>query len=123
MKTITQDGRRYVVRDGQLIEVKSVNNPLAPKRRHTGQLVTVVPNTWKDRLFESRNAHTIKVGIELQFLWFKAFRKPFPLTNIAMAKIGIDRRTKHIALVELEERGLIEVERRKTKSPIITVLD
>ena len=82
-----------------------------------------MPNTWKYRLFESRNAHTIKVGIELQFLWFKAFRKPFPLTNIAMAKIGIDRWVKTRALVKLEDLGLIKVTRRRRKSPLITVLD
>jgi hypothetical protein len=123
VKTITQDNRCYVVRDGQLIEVETVNNPLAPKRRRTDQLATVIPNTWKYRLFESRNAYTIKVGIELQFLWFKAFRKPFPFTNIAAARIGVGRTAKSRILAELEDLGLIEVGRRRCKSPLITVLN
>jgi hypothetical protein len=81
-----------------------------------------IPMAWKDRLFEvgARNARTIMIGVELHALFFKAFRKPFPLTNTAMAKMGIDRHAKYRALVKLEALGLIKVERRPGKSPLIT---
>lgn len=58
-----------------------------------------------------RNGHLRKGG------------RPIKLTSALAAEVGvISRQTKRRALVELEQLGLIKVERRLHKSPLITVL-
>jgi hypothetical protein len=44
------------------------------------------------------------------------------LANAELARKGINRHIKRRALLELEARGLIRVEWRYKKSPIVTVL-
>jgi hypothetical protein len=78
---------------------------------------------WKNQLYKAHYACTFRVGIELHYLNYKSFYKPFVLTNVAAARIGIDRQAKHRALLELEALGLIAIERRSRKSPLITVLN
>jgi hypothetical protein len=121
--------KNYVIDPrGKRIEVETAYDPADHHRngrsraRKEGSFVTI-PLAWKDRLFESHRLFTIMVGIELRFLFFKAFHKPFPLTNTAMEKIGVERHAKYRALAELEDLGLIKVEKRLKKSPLITVLE
>jgi hypothetical protein len=45
-----------------------------------------------------------------------------PLANRALAKMGVDRYTKYRALDCLERAGLIRVERRGRRSPLVTLL-
>jgi hypothetical protein len=78
---------------------------------------------WKNQLYKAHYACTLKVGIELHYLSYKSFHKPFVLTNVAAARIGIDRQAKYRALRELQALGLIAVEQRPRKSPMITVLN
>jgi hypothetical protein len=48
--------------------------------------------------------------------------EPFRLSNGAVAMEGVPRQRKWDALGELEQLGLITVERRKRKTPRITVI-
>jgi hypothetical protein len=53
---------------------------------------------------------------------FETRGKPFTLSNGALALENVSRWEKPRALSELEEAGLIVIERRKRKTPRITVL-
>jgi hypothetical protein len=48
--------------------------------------------------------------------------KPFALSNGMMSREGVERRAKWRGLMELERLGLVAIERRQRKSPLITVL-
>jgi hypothetical protein len=122
--------QQYVIDPrGERIEVEEVVIPGIgngkPKLRTKVDSFVKIPMAWKDRLFEvgARNTAAIMIGIELHALSFKAFGKPFPLTNITMEKLGIDRHTKRPVLTKLEALELIKVEWRVSKSPLITVLN
>ena len=47
--------------------------------------------------------------------------KTFKLPNMRLRAYGVDRRTKACVLRDLEKAGLIEVVRRKGKSPTVTL--
>ena len=47
---------------------------------------------------------------------------PIKLTNIMAAEVGVSPDAKRRALDELEQAGLVEVERRARKSPLVTLL-
>ena len=46
----------------------------------------------------------------------------FPLPNGRLTKQGADRRAKRRALANLEAAGLITVERKDGKTPVVTLL-
>ena len=46
-----------------------------------------------------------------------------PLSNAAALPFGLDRNAKYRALEWLEEAGLISVERKAGRSPVVTVLE
>jgi hypothetical protein len=46
----------------------------------------------------------------------------FPVPNGRLGKRGVDRRVKRKALAGLEAAGLITVERRRGKTPIVTLV-
>ena len=45
-----------------------------------------------------------------------------PLATKTLAGIGVDRKVKYRALTRLEQAGLIRVERRGKRSPLVTLL-
>ena len=58
-------------------------------------------------------------------LWYAAglTRSPsVPLSNIAGDKFGLDRNAKYRALAWLEGAGLVRVERKLGRAPIVTIL-
>jgi hypothetical protein len=54
--------------------------------------------------------------------WKSGGKKPTKLANGMLAIDGVPARTKLHALEDLEGRGLVAVERRPQRSPIITLL-
>ena len=62
------------------------------------------------------------VWIRLLHLSWKTGRTTFPLPNGQLEKDGVSRLTKYRALRELEEGGLIRIERRPNKAPVVTVV-
>jgi hypothetical protein len=65
---------------------------------------------------------TALVALYLLHRAFKEHRQTVKLANSSLASQGIYRQQKWRALIELETLGLISVERRPRKSPIITLL-
>jgi hypothetical protein len=78
-----------------------------------------------NQLKRARCAATERVFLHLLFLtWRPQDRgKPKVLANAALRLMGVNRFAKQRALLELEALGLIGVEWRDKKSPIVTVLD
>jgi hypothetical protein len=52
---------------------------------------------------------------------FSKYNTPFRLPNKWLSTVGISRQRKWEALVELEHLGLISIERRPRKSPVVRV--
>jgi hypothetical protein len=84
----------------------------------------MVPIRWKERLGEKPCARgpTHQVALELLYLDWKNLGRAFKLPNGTLRYDGINRFTKWRALADLERRGLIRIERRQRRSPIIEVL-
>src|SRR5262245_4801756 len=59
-------------------------------------------------------------------IWFRRGIEgaaPFPLYPSALSKLGVNRWSSYRALAALEKAGLIAVERRKGRCPVVTVLE
>ena len=104
---------------GNLKVVQSRAAMDAQQRRKT-QFVKV-PMEWIDRLDRARHTSTFKVAFELLHRRWKGGDKPVLLPNAGLA--GVSRIEEWRALAELELLGLIAIERRRRKAPLITILD
>lgn len=65
---------------------------------------------------------SLHVGVAL---WYAARLHPsgvVPLSNLAARMFGLDRNAKYRALACLERAGLVSVERKLGRSPIVTLL-
>jgi hypothetical protein len=62
-----------------------------------------------------------RVALYLLYESWQTGSTTLKLTNVALAKIGVSRRGKASALHELRKAGLIAVEEREKRSPIITL--
>src|SRR5262245_1463276 len=78
-----------------------------------------VPWTWVERLAAARHIATYRVALHVLYRNWKGGSRPFTLANGALAAEGVARGTKWRALRELEALGLISIERRPKRSPII----
>ncbi len=81
-----------------------------------------VPGLWVERLVEARYVATYRVALHVLHRHWKSSGKPFTLSNGAIAMEGVTRFRKWRALAELEQLGLISIERRPSRSPRITIL-
>jgi hypothetical protein len=102
-----------------------VGDPAAVKPRQQKREIVMVTHAQFDRLSQAECAAADRVFLHLLFLtWRPRDRgKPVILANAELARKGIDRFAKRRALLELEALGLIKVEWRDKKSPIVTVLE
>jgi hypothetical protein len=89
-------------------------------RRRCQQFVKV-PWAWVERL-EGAAGQTYRVALCLLHLNWKAGGKPVKFPNGMLGIDGVSRRSKWRALNDLERRGLITVERRPGRSPIVRLL-
>jgi hypothetical protein len=86
-----------------------------PKRRE--QFIQL-PWSWFEQL-KGTSGTTYHIALYLRYLHWKGNGAPIKLAN---GLDGVSRKSKWRALNELEERGLIAVERRPRKSPIVKLL-
>jgi hypothetical protein len=80
-----------------------------------------IPLRWLEAAagLPGKSLHT---GIALWFAAGQAKSAKIPLSNVAGCRFGLDRNSKYRALDWLEGAGLISVERRLGKTPIVTIL-
>jgi hypothetical protein len=95
----------------------------APKKlRKQRQHFIKVPWVWVERLAKVRYTATYRVALHVLYRHWKGGGRPFTLSNTAVAGEGVALGTKWRALRELEQLGLITIECRKRRSPLITVI-
>lgn len=89
----------------------------ATKAKLKGEFV-MVPHAWAERLCGATGA-TYALAIELLYLVWRRRTKELVLSNKAAAAAGVSRKSKWRGLRELEKRGLVTVELRPKRSPIV----
>jgi len=77
-----------------------------------------VPWTWRERL-DGATGHTVLLAMDLLYLHWKGDGQPIKLANGMLRIDGISRQSKWRALRDLERRGLVVVECRPNRSPIV----
>ena len=89
-----------------------------PKRQR--QQFVMVPWVWVESLKEARHVATYRLALFVLYQHWKT-NKPVLASNVALKALGVPRRSKYRAIRELERLGLIRVEWRRRRSPVITV--
>jgi len=111
---------QYVIRHGRRIEVETLN-PEPIKRKV--QPFVKVPLWWIAEAAKHTRSPATLVLIELLHTHWKTKSLSFPFPNGRLKKLGVSREIKRRVLEELEQGGLIAVDRPTRKSPIVTLLD
>jgi hypothetical protein len=111
----------YVVRGGRRIEVETLTS--AKPRRRQANSFAKVPLAWAAKAAKATRTPQALVWVILLRMAWQAKGLPFPLPNAALARYGVSREVKRRALTALEFAGLIRVERRHSRSPIVTLID
>jgi hypothetical protein len=116
------------------LTAKHSNHPPArqaePKRRYRRRkhpdLFVKVPVWWLERvatLDTTSTSKTLLVGVWLFYLSLKNNRRrTFSVSNVGAKIFGISPRAKRKALHQLKAAGLILVERRPRRNPIVTLI-
>jgi len=95
----------------------------APKKlQRQRQHFIKVPWRWVEQLAKARHIATYRVAHHVLYRHWKGGGLSFTLSNTAVVGEGVAPGTKWRALRELEQLELITVERRKRRSPLITVI-
>jgi hypothetical protein len=92
------------------------------KRKKTEPFVKV-PLRWIEAAAKATGSPTTMLLIELLRLRWKTQSDTFPLPNKRLAKLGVGRDLKARKLRDLEQAGLLTVERRPQKTPSVTFGD
>ena len=105
-------------------EQQSEIGPAEPKpkrHRQRGKFVQV-PELWREQLCTIRaHGSTYRVAMHLLHEAWRTGNRVVKLTNVALTEVGVGREGKAIALRELRKTGLIAVEQRPRRNPIVTV--
>ena len=86
------------------------------RRRH----FISVPMAWFERLIGA-SGQTYRIALCLLYLDWRGSGEPIQLANGLLQIDGVSRQSKWRALADLEHRGLITIERRPRRSPMITL--
>jgi hypothetical protein len=81
-----------------------------------------VPLWWIERAAHATRAPQAFVCVWLLHLAWKTKSTTFPLPNGLLEARGVERHTKYRALAALEAAGMITVDRRDRKTPIINIV-
>lgn len=65
---------------------------------------------------------SLHAGIAIWFASGLTHSVTVPLSTVAVGKLGLDRHSKNRALAWLEKAGLIRVDRRQGRAPVVTIL-
>jgi hypothetical protein len=98
---------------------KCVGTPIKIQKRRKNFIM--FPMWWYEKLQTCKSAKTVLLAVYLLHLDWKHKAKPFTLANGMLEYDGISRQSKWRALRTLERLGLIVVECRNNKSPVIYI--
>jgi len=102
----------------------AIKVPRVPEKiRKRQEQFIKVPMWWYEKLTNPLPATrcTIALALHVLYLNWRSRGEPFKLPNGTLQYDGISHDSKTRALKDLEQRGLITVEWRERKSPIIHV--
>ena len=112
------DLKKHRITPEMMAKLDVVPRKIQKRREHFVR----VPWAWIERLAKARHIATYRVALHVLYRHWKDGGKPFTLSNTAMGDQGVSRWRKWEALGELEQLGLITVERRNRQSPRIAVI-
>jgi hypothetical protein len=92
--------------------------PLISRKR--GHFI-MVPMEWFKALEASRSGRTYQVALRLLYLRWRD-GGPVKLGNRALKSLGVSRQSKWRALAQLQRLGLVRIECRSNKSPLVHLL-
>ena len=92
-----------------------------PKRKKWRRHYVRFPWEWAERMRSVQRGNTYRLALLLVYEHWRTGGRPIVLSNAGLEQEGITRRSKWNALLELEQLGLIEVEKRPRKSPRVTL--
>jgi hypothetical protein len=95
-----------------------------PPRHKPGEKFLKGPIPWKWLMLAAQQpGRAFHVAIALWFLAGIKQERTVGLSNKLMKDFGVDRHAKYRGLHALEVVGLVSVERRGGRSPVVTILD
>jgi hypothetical protein len=103
---------------GALTPEQRVESSAPRVRKRKKQQFVMVPLAWLDRL-DGATGQTYRVALLLLYEGWKANTDTVKLGNRMPGFNGVSRYSKWRALAELERRGLVRVERRPKRSPVV----
>jgi hypothetical protein len=101
--------------------VRTTKTAASVKRKKAEPFVKV-PLWWVVEAAKATHTPATVVCIELLHTSWKVKSQTFPLPNGRLKKMGVSREVKRYVLRDLEAAGLITVERRSHKTPIVTLV-
>ena len=103
------------------VPARRVELPSTEKRK-ARHFIPPIPLGWFQRACQLPGRAPVLASILWRLYRLKK-SKPFILAQARLNDFGISRRAKYRALEALEAAGLISVERRPKKSPVVAILD
>ena len=100
--------------DAEQFTARRIDSTVRKRRRRR---FIIIPEMWIERLEGARHVSTYRVALRILQRNRQYEGQPFPLPNNIG---GVSRWAKSTALKELEKAGLVQLERRKRKSPLVT---
>lgn len=96
---------------------------MRPARPRKGEhfLKGPIPLPWLE-IAASLPGKSLHAGVALWYAAGLTRSRSVALSNIAGGKLGLDRNSKYRALQWLEQAGLVSVERKLGRAPIVTIL-
>lgn len=80
------------------------------------------PWTWIDRLQSAKRVSTYRLALLAVYESWRTGSRTIVVSNVVSRAEGLSRRSKWNALAELEELGMIQVERRAGRAPRVTLM-
>jgi hypothetical protein len=101
------------------VDFERVRQPAKPKKwqRH----YVNVPWQWVERLRESKRISTYRLALVLLYEHWRTGGRTIVLSNVFTFTEGLPARSKWRAIAELESLGLIQVERKRSQAPRVTL--
>jgi len=116
------DLKRFVTKPREKVEVAAEAQSNKAQQREV-DLFAKMPLTWSAVGTEALGSRQSFILVWLQYLAWKHKNLTFPVSNVPLARYGINRWMKYRALAKLEAAGLIKVEYGPGRATIVTLLN
>jgi hypothetical protein len=97
-------------------------DPPAREARDKADDFARVPLKWAAEVAKATNSPGYMVFVLLAYLTWKNKGRAFVLSNDRLSRYGVSREVKYRALARLENAGVIRVQRRGRRAPLVTLL-